>query len=95
MKYLNRRYDPLRGTFGGTQYRNTVRKNGKYRNTDTLYFNHIYNRFRIVMELEKLSQAFMHQMSMFFFNILVVRQFFLQIFTVFRRKQSLGAAVPR
>ena len=41
------------GTFGGTQYRNTVRKNGKYRNTDTLYFNHIYNRFCIVMELDK------------------------------------------
>ena len=24
---------PRRGTLGGTQYRNTVRKNGKYRNT--------------------------------------------------------------
>ena len=33
MKYLNRRYDNWGGHLGGTQYRNTVRKNGKYRNT--------------------------------------------------------------
>ena len=26
-----------RGTLGGTQYRNTVRKIGKYRNTDTAF----------------------------------------------------------
>ena len=40
-----------------TQYRNTVKKKWqkpKYRvenrpNTDTAYFNHIYNRFRILM----------------------------------------------
>ena len=66
-------YNSRRGTSGGTQYRNTVRKKWqipKYRvenrlNTDTTYFNHIYNRFRILMVASilrvQLSQAFMHQ----------------------------------
>ena len=49
----------MRGTLGGTQYRNTVRKNGKYRNMRrksskyrykyTAYFNHIYNGFPVLM----------------------------------------------
>ena len=43
-----------RGTLGDTQYHNTVRKNGKYcmenhPNTNTTYFNHIYNWFHILM----------------------------------------------
>ena len=58
------------GGAGGTQYRKKKWQIPKYReenrpNTDTAYFNHICNRFRILMV------ASMHQMSIFFFCLIL------------------------
>ena len=77
-----------RGTLGGypiPQYRTKKWQIPKYRvahrlNTDTAYFNYIYNRFRILMVNPSIAFNYLRhlctKMSMFFFNILVVRKFF-------------------
>ena len=59
------------GGGGGTQYRNTVRKIGKYRNTvlkiDEIPRHHNYDRSRLLKNVTIsrvcLSQACMHQQS--------------------------------